>query len=191
MNGDGVITTADRVPIGYPTSPEIIYGFGTSVGYKGLDFSLFFQGMGRESFWIDATSRYGVDNGRKVCGTAPFVNNTQLLKAYSDSHWSEDNRDIYALYPRFSAYQNNNNTQVSTWWMRDGSFLRLKQLEIGYTLPQKLTNKVHIDNLRFYIQGNNLLCFSKFKLWDPELAGEGLNYPIQRTINIGLNITFK
>ena len=75
--------------------------------------------------------------------------------------------------------------------MRDGSFLRLKQLEIGYTLPQKLTNKVHIDNLRFYIQGNNLLCFSKFKLWDPELAGEGLNYPIQRTINIGLNITFK
>ena len=187
VNGDGVITTADRVPIGYPTSPEIIYGFGFSFGHKGLDFSVFFQGMARESFWIDATS----DWTSTKCGTGPFVRNTQLLKAYSDSHWSEDNRDIYALYPRFSAYQNYNNTQVSTWWMRDGSFLRLKQLELGYSLPQKLTNKVHIDNLRFYLQGNNLFCWSKFKLWDPELAGEGLNYPIQRTLNIGLNVTFK
>lgn len=187
VNGDGVISTADRVPIGYPTSPEIIYGFGASFGYKGLDFSFFFQGLARESFWIDATSRYGT----YTAGTGPFVNDTQLLKAYADSHWSEDNRDVYALYPRYSAYQNYNNTQTSTWWMRDGSFLRLKQLELGYTLPQKLTQKIHIDNLRAYVQGNNLLCFSKFKLWDPELAGEGLNYPIQRTINIGINVTFK
>ncbi len=187
VNGDGVITEADRVPIGFPTSPEIVYGFGASMGYKGFDFSLFFQGMARESFWIDATSNYG----SKTCGTGPFVNNTQLLKAYADSHWSEDNRDIYALYPRYSAYANYNNIQRSTWWMRDGSFLRLKQLELGYTLPQRLTQKVHIDNLRFYFQGNNLLCWSKFKLWDPELAGEGLNYPIQRTFNIGLNVTFK
>lgn len=187
VNGDGVITAADRVPIGYPTSPEIIYGFGASCGYKGFDFSLFFQGMARESFWIDATSSYGKYTG----GTGPFVNNTQLLKAYADSHWSEDNRDIYALYPRYSAYQNNNNTQVSTWWMRDGSFLRLKQLEIGYALPMKLTQKYHIESLRFYLQCNNLLSWSKFKLWDPELAGDGLNYPIQRTFNIGLNVTFK
>ena len=184
VNGDGVITNADMVPIGYPTSPEIIYGFGVSLGHKGFDFSVFFQGLGRESFWIDATSAYSTKYNKY--GTAPFVNNGQLLKAYSDSHWSEDNRDIYALYPRYSAYENHNNTQVSTWWMRDGSFVRLKQMEFGYTLPQKLTNKIHIDNLRVYFQGNNLLCWSKFKLWDPELAGEGFNYPIQRTFNIGL-----
>ena len=189
VNGDGVITNADMVPIGYPTSPEIIYGFGVSLGHKGFDFSVFFQGLGRESFWIDATSAYSTKY--KKYGTAPFVNNGQLLKAYSDSHWSEDNRDIYALYPRYSAYENHNNTQVSTWWMRDGSFVRLKQMEFGYTLPQKLTNKIHIDNLRVYFQGNNLLCWSKFKLWDPELAGEGFNYPIQRTFNIGVNVTFK
>lgn len=189
VNGDGVITNADMVPIGYPTSPEIIYGFGVSLGHKGFDFSVFFQGLGRESFWIDATSAYSTKYNKY--GTAPFVNNGQLLKAYSDSHWSEDNRDIYALYPRYSAYENHNNTQVSTWWMRDGSFVRLKQMEFGYTLPQKLTNKIHIDNLRVYFQGNNLLCWSKFKLWDPELAGEGFNYPIQRTFNIGLNVTFK
>ena len=189
VNGDGVITNADMVPIGYPTSPEIIYGFGVSLGHKGFDFSVFFQGLARESFWIDATSAYSTKYNKY--GTAPFVNNGQLLKAYSDSHWSEDNRDIYALYPRYSAYENHNNTQVSTWWMRDGSFVRLKQMEFGYTLPQKLTNKIHIDNLRVYFQGNNLLCWSKFKLWDPELAGEGFNYPIQRTFNIGLNVTFK
>lgn len=189
VNGDGVITNADMVPIGYPTSPEIIYGFGVSLGHKGFDVSVFFQGLGRESFWIDATSAYSTKYNKY--GTAPFVNNGQLLKAYSDSHWSEDNRDIYALYPRYSAYENHNNTQVSTWWMRDGSFVRLKQMELGYTLPQKLTNKIHIDNLRVYFQGNNLLCWSKFKLWDPELAGEGFNYPIQRTFNIGVNVTFK
>mgnify|MGYP000614159902 FL=1 len=189
VNGDGVITNADMVPIGYPTSPEIIYGFGVSLGHKGFDFSVFFQGLGRESFWIDATSAYSTKYNKY--GTAPFVNNGQLLKAYSDSHWSEDNRDIYALYPRYSAYENHNNTQVSTWWMRDGSFVRLKQMEFGYTLPQKLTNKIHIDNLRVYFQGNNLLCWSKFKLWDTELAGEGFNYPIQRTFNIGVNVTFK
>ena len=189
VNGDGVITNADMVPIGYPTSPEIIYGFGVSLGHKGFDVSVFFQGLGRESFWIDATSAYSTKYNKY--GTAPFVNNGQLLKPYSDSHWSEDNRDIYALYPRYSAYENHNNTQVSTWWMRDGSFVRLKQMEFGYTLPQKLTNKIHIDNLRVYFQGNNLLCWSKFKLWDPELAGEGFNYPIQRTFNIGVNVTFK
>ena len=189
VNGDGVITNADMVPIGYPTSPEIIYGFGVSLGHKGFDVSVFFQGLGRESFWIDATSAYSTKYNKY--GTAPFVNNGQLLKAYSDSHWSEDNRDIYALYPRYSSYENHNNTQVSTWWMRDGSFVRLKQMEFGYTLPQKLTNKIHIDNLRVYFQGNNLLCWSKFKLWDPELAGEGFNYPIQRTFNIGVNVTFK
>lgn len=188
VNGDGEITSADMVPIGFPTSPEIIYGFGVSAGYKGFDLSVFFQGLANESFWIDATD------------TAPFVsrtknnvyyNTTQLLKAYADSHWSEDNQNIYALYPRFSAYRNYNNQASSTWWMRDGSFLRLKQVEFGYTLPKKFTQKMHMDNLRFYFQGNNLLCWSKFDLWDPELAGEGLNYPIQRTFNIGLNVTFR
>ena len=140
---------------------------------------MFFQGLGNESFWIDAVD------------TSPFYNNTQLLKAYSDSHWSEDNQDIYALWPRYSAYLNKNNTAVSTWWMRDGSFLRLKQLELGYTLPVKWTRKAHIENLRVYFQGNNLLCWSEFDLWDPEMGGDGLGYPIQRTFNIGVNVTFK
>ena len=189
VNGDGVITEADMVPIGLPTSPEIIYGFGYSLGWRGLDFSIFFQGLANESFWIDASTNY--NPSKNIAGTAPFVNNTQLLKAYADSHWSGDNRDIYALWPRYSAYSNKNNSAVSTWWMRDGAFLRLKQLELGYTLPYKLTKKLGMDNLRVYFQGNNLLCWSRFKLWDPELADTGLNYPIQRTFNVGVHVTFK
>ena len=190
VNGDGVITTADMVPIGFPTSPEIIYGFGASVGYKGFDFSLFFQGLANESFWLNSYQLAPFVSYRNT-GTGATYNTTQLLKAFNDSHWSEDNRDIYALYPRFSSYRNYNNTATSTWWMRDGSFLRLKQLEFGYTLPRKITEKWHVNNMRFYFQGNNLLCWSKFDLWDPELAGSGLNYPIQRTFNIGVNVTFE
>ena len=190
VNGDGVITTADRVPIGFPTSPEIIYGFGASIGYKGFDFSLFFQGLANESFWIDASSMSPFVSNY-VESTKTTYNTTQLLKAFADNHWSEDNQDIYALWPRYSYYKNSNNTAQSTWWMRDGSFLRLKQVEFGYTMPRKLTRKIHVESLRFYFQGNNLFCWSNFNLWDPEMGDSGLNYPIQRTFNIGINVTFK
>ncbi len=179
VNKDGVISEADKVPIGNPTTPEIIYGFGFSLGYKGMDASLFFQGLANESFWIDASDM------------SPFVGDTQLLKEIDKSHWSEDNRDIYAFWPRYSSYRNYNNTQVSTWWMRDGSFLRLKQLEMGYTLPNRLTKQLRIDNFRVYLSGTNLLSWSRFKMWDPEMGSSGLNYPLQRTYNIGVNITFK
>ncbi len=179
VNNDGVISEADRVPIGNPTTPEIIYGFGFSLGYKGMDASLFFQGLANESFWIDASDM------------SPFVGDTQLLKEIDNSHWSEDNRDIYAFWPRYSAYRNYNNTAVSTWWMRDGSFLRLKQLEMGYTLPNRLTKHLRIDNFRVYLSGTNLLSWSRFKMWDPEMGSSGLDYPLQRTYNIGVNITFK
>ena len=124
----------------------------------------------------------------KVVGNR--VGHNALAKFIADSHWSEDNRDAYAVWPRLSPTSIENNSKTSTWFMRDGSFLRLKQLEIGYTIPEKVTNKVGIKNLRFYVTGNNLLCFSKFKLWDPEMAGAGLGYPVQRVYNVGLNLTF-
>ena len=173
VNGDGQITALDQVPIGWPTTPEIVYGFGVSVGWKNLDFSCFFQGMARESFWIDPAA------------TAPFYQEHQLLQAYADSHWSEDNRDLYALWPRLGTTLSSNNNQRSTWFMRDGSFLRLKSLEIGYTFRVK---KWKDTGFRLYLSGTNLLTFSNFKLWDPEMAGNGLGYPVQRVFNIGLNV---
>ena len=179
VNRDGKIDQKDMVPIGNPTSPEIIYGFGFSAGWKGLDASVFFQGLANESFWINASA------------TSPFQGQTQLLKVYADSHWSEDDRDLYALWPRLSNYVNANNVQSSTWFMRDGSFLRLKQVELGYTLPHKLTDRAHIENLRVYLSGSNLFTWSRFRLWDVEMAGNGLGYPIQRVVNLGVNITFK
>ncbi|HCS73648.1 MAG TPA: SusC/RagA family TonB-linked outer membrane protein [Clostridiales bacterium] len=179
VNGDGKITDADAVPIGYPTDPEIIYGFGISAGYENVDFSCFFQGSARSSFWIDAVS------------TSPFNNETQLLKAYADSHWSEDNRDLYALWPRLSSTINyNNSSPNSTWFMRNGAFLRLKSMEVGYTPPLKWLEKFHLSNIRLYLNGTNLLSFSRFKLWDIEMGGNGLGYPIQKSYNIGITASF-
>ncbi|MDP4187758.1 MAG: SusC/RagA family TonB-linked outer membrane protein, partial [Bacteroidota bacterium] len=178
VNRDGEITAADMVPIGNPTLPEITYGFGFSTSYKAFDFSAFFQGLANESFWIDPVA------------TSPFQGQTQVLKAYADSYWSEDHRDIYALWPRLSPTVNSNNTQTSTWFMRDGSFLRLKQVELGFTVPRKIQNRIHTSDLRFYVNGTNLLNFSKFKLWDVEMGGNGLGYPIQKVINFGINLNF-
>ena len=118
------------------------------------------------------------------------MNNAQLLQAYANNHWSEENQNLYALYPRLSPIDNANNEVQSTWWMRDGSFLRLKSAEFGYSLPMKWVRKAYMQNARFYVNGLNLLTFSKFKLWDPEMAGQGFGYPIQRVFNVGLNINF-
>ena len=74
--------------------------------------------------------------------------------------------------------------------MRDGSFLRLKSVELGYTIPERLADKIKMKNLRFYASGTNLLIFSKFKLWDPEMSGNGLGYPIQRVFNLGVQLSF-
>lgn len=179
VSGDGQITDADKVPLGFPQSPEISVGFGFSMGYKGFDFSSFFSGLGRRSFWID----YGE--------TSPFINDQRaFLKAYADNHWSEDNQNLYALWPRLSSKVIANNEQRSTWFMRDGSFLRLKQLEIGYTFPEHLLSKLKISKFRVFAIGNNLMTFSKFKLWDIELGGNAFNYPIQRVYNFGVNVTF-
>jgi hypothetical protein len=189
MNRDGVINQADMVPIGHPTTPEIIYGFGGTVGYKDFDFSFFFQGAERTSFFI---------NSRNI---SPFVINIDdgrgyqngLLKVIADNHWSEDNRDPYAFWPRLSnTFIENNSLEdqgnTSTWWLRDGSFLRLKTLELGYTLPPDLTEKFGIRNLRAYATGTNLAVWSNFRLWDPEMGGNGLGYPIQSQFSFGIEL---
>ena len=190
VNGDGQITNLDRVPIGNPTTPEITYGGGISAGYKNFDFSIFMQGLARESFWIDpwATAPFVNYDGGNINGGR--VGENALLQAYADNHWSEENRNIYALWPRLSVTPINNNNQTSTWFMRDGSFLRVKTLEAGYTLPKKLLDRYKITNFRVYLSGTNLFTFSKFKLWDPEMGGNGLDYPVQKVVNLGINLNF-
>lgn len=178
LNGDGVITSLDQAPIGYPTTPEIVYGFGGTMGYKNFDFSMFFQGSARSSFFINPQN------------ISPFVINggaqNGLLKVIADDHWSEDNRDSYAFWPRLSSTFVDNNNRTSTWWMRNGAFLRLKSIEFGYNMSEDFLKKMKLESLRFYANTTNPVVFSKFKMWDPEMGGNGLGYPIQSTYNFGI-----
>ncbi|MEO6231163.1 MAG: TonB-dependent receptor [Ferruginibacter sp.] len=192
VNGDGQITALDMVPLGNPTTPEITYGFGFSAGYKGFDFSVFLQGLARESFWINPYSTapfVNYDDPNRPINNG-FVGENALLQAYADSHWSEDNQNVYAVWPRLSVTPINNNNQTSTWFMRDGSFLRVKSLELGYSFNKKMLTRYKMANLRIYFSGTNLFTFSKFKLWDPEMGGNGLAYPIQKVFNLGINLNF-
>lgn len=192
VSGDGRITELDMVPLGYPTTPEIIYGFGLSFGNKSFDFQAFFQGAGRTSFWInpEATApfnAYYYNDDERSSGTR-YVN--QLLQLYADSYWSEDNRNLYATWPRLSTFPIVNNTQTSTWFMRNGAFLRLKHVELGYKLPQKWIGRMGMSNARLYLSGVNLYTWSKFKMWDIEMGGNGLRYPNQKVYNLGLVVDF-
>ncbi|MDR1864503.1 MAG: TonB-dependent receptor [Bacteroidales bacterium] len=190
MNNDRVINSFDLAPIGYPRTPEINYGFGLSAGYKGFDVSFFFSGSARSSFFIDAGAMrpFVLTTDTNVPGYTFEGGLTQFI---ADDHWTEASQNPYALWPRLTNDSSlSNNTQTSTWWMRNGDYLRLKSAEIGYSLPGKLVSRWRMASLRFYLSGTNLLLFSNFKLWDIELGGNGLNYPLQRVVNIGVNMSF-
>ena len=185
INGDGIIDINDEVPIGYPTTPEIIYGFGVSSTYKNFDLSFFFQGSARSSFFIDA---YRTSPFIDTSGSA--IGNNALLNAWANDHWSENDRNLYAAWPRLSDQLVDNNNRNSTWWLRDGGFLRLKSLEIGYSINTENFEKVKLESFRVYLSGTNLFTFSKFKIWDVEMGGNGLGYPLQRGVNFGINMNF-
>jgi len=186
INGDNIINELDRVPIGYPTIPEINYGFGLSAGYKNPDVSIFFQGSARSSFWIDAATmspfrQHSSDGKILETGLAQFI---------ADDHWTELSQNPNAAWPRLSNILIDNNNQRSTWFLRNNAFLRFKSAEIGYELPKKWIDRVNLSSCRFYLSGTNLLVFSKFKLWDVEMGGNGLGYPLQRVFNLGVNLSF-
>lgn len=167
---DNVINSNDRIYAGYPEVPEIVYGFGFSAQWKGFDFSLFFQGAAHTSLVMSGFHPFGINNNVK----------RNVMQFVADDYWNESNPDIHAAYPRLSVEEYGNNTTASTYWLRDASFLKLKNAEIGYTYKK----------MRFYISGSNLLTFSRFKLWDPEQGGgSGLKYPTQRVFNIGFQMT--
>lgn len=169
-NCDGIINTNDRVYMGYPEDPEIVYGFGPSMKYKNWDFSFFFQGAARTSILMS--------------GFHPFGKNATsgVMKFIADDYWSESNPNPNAAYPRLTRDTNANNTVNSSYWLRNGAFLKLKNAEIGYTFKM----------FRAYLNGSNLLTFSPFKHWDPEMGGgSGMKYPTQRVFNIGIQFTFK
>lgn len=168
ISGDGIINGNDWVWKGHPTVPEIVYGFGPSIKWKNLDFSFFFQGVARTSLIMSNFHPFGTNSVRNV------------LQWIADERWSPENPDVNATYPRLTMSSSTNNQYTSDYWLRNASFLKLKNAEIGYTHK----------NMRFYISGMNLLTFSPFKYWDPEQGGgNGMVYPTQRTFNVGFQMT--
>lgn len=183
INGDGVIDSYDRVAIGYTQIPEINYGFGVSMSWKGIDLSVFFQGVGHITRLLNGASFFGASEN--------IWNKGQIYAEVAENRWTIDNPDPNAIYPRLAVTKVANNQEMSTYWQRDCSFIRLKNAEVGYTFPKKWFAKAGITNVRLYLTGNNLLTFSKFKLWDPELeSSNGAKYPQMRSGAVGLNVNF-
>ena len=184
INGDNIIDSNDKVAIGYSQIPEISYGFGVSAQWKGIDLSVFFQGVGHITRMLSGTSFWGA-------GGSDMLTVGQIFEEVALNRWTLDNPDPNAMYPRLATSKVENNQQASTYWQRDCSFIRLKNAEVGYTFPKKWFAKAGISNVRLYVSGNNLLTFSKFKLWDPELESvNGEKYPQMRTVAVGLNVNF-
>ena len=182
MNGDGVITDADEGYIGGTVDPRIVYGFGGNVSYKNWDLNFFFQGVGDTWRVIGNTQYFIPGSGQGVQGN--------VYSNYLD-RWTEDNPSQDVFWPRLSETSNQNNYRASTWWKKNMSFLRLKTLEIGYTLPKEITDKICSKGIRIYLSGNNLFCFSPFDMWDPELdSNTGLKYPTMRSFMVGVNLNF-
>lgn len=182
MNGDGIIDAMDQTAIGGTFNPEIVYGFGANLKYKGIDFGFFFQGVGKSYRII------GGENWLPASGVGAAGN----ILTNVDDRWTETNQSQDVFWPRLYYGSHSNNEQASTWWLKDMSFLRLKSLELGYSLPKKWINTVGLENMRLFARGSNLLTFSDFKLWDPELdAANGVRYPMNKSFSFGFSINFR
>jgi len=181
-NGDGFITSEDEGYIGGTTDPRMIYGFGGNLNFRQWDFSFFFQGAADTYRIIGGSDYFIPGSGQGVLGNV-YTN-------YTD-RWTEENPSQNVFWPRLSESTNTNNNRASTWWKKDMSFLRLKSIEFGYSIPESVIRRLHIKNIRLFVSGNNLFCFSKFKLWDPELStSDGLRYPSMRSVMLGLDLNF-
>lgn len=181
VNGDGIVNDKDYVPIGATNRPNLIYGFGFSAQWKGFDVNVLFQGAGKSTFFIDGYTVYPFKDGDWGNILTDVVKSNRWILG--------ENEDPNAKYPRLSYGGNNNNYQSSTYWMRNGSYLRLKNLEVGYTIPKSIVNKIRLNNIRIYFMGTNLVTFSSFKLWDPELgSSNGQVYPLSKAYTLGLTI---
>lgn len=190
VNGDGVITDLDEIPIGATATPNAIYGIGLSLQWRGLDINVHFQGAGKSSYGLEGSAVYAFKDGAwgNILTDMTKSGNRWIAKEISGT---PDTENPNAKYPRLSYGGQNNNYRNSTFWLRDGSYLRFKTLEIGYSLPKKFVNKLFMNNARFYFLGSNLAVWDSFKLWDPELAtGNGAKYPLTRSFTFGLNVNF-
>jgi hypothetical protein len=189
VNGDGVINDGDKAAIGATTKPNLIYGFGISAQWRGLDFNVHFQGAGKSSFFIEGSTVYAFKDNQWGNVLENLVENRWVDAETAARFGIPANENPNASYPRLSFGGNDNNFRKSTFWLRDGSYLRLKTLEVGYTLPKTVVNKLKFNKIRVFFIGTNLLTFAKFKEWDPELGSStGTEYPLSKVFSLGLSV---
>jgi TonB-linked SusC/RagA family outer membrane protein len=183
-DGDGYITGDDSGPLDNKTTdPQIVYGAGVTVGYRAFDISVFFQGT-------SAMYRM-IGNGYQHFLPGAGMGSIGNIMTNIDSRWTPEDPRQDVFYPRLDWGINDNNIKPSTWWLRDMSFIRLKNMELGYTVPKSALTKISIENARIFLSGTNLLTFSKFKLWDPEIGSDhGTTYPTMKSVQMGININF-
>ncbi len=176
VNNDGVIDDLDRVYIGSANTPEIIFGLNGNFSYKNFDLAYLFQG---------ATNVYQYYAGEAAW---PFFLGTSAAYVSNLDRWTPDNRD--ASEPRVLIDAENNHAS-SSFWLRDASYVRLKNLELAYNIPVKTFKQTFIQGARVYVNGNNIFTWSKIEDFDPENGdSRGWNYPQMRIWNIGMNLNF-
>jgi TonB-linked SusC/RagA family outer membrane protein len=178
---DGVIDAYDVTKIGYSNVPEIIYGINLGAEYKGFDMTLNLQGATRVNYRFDSYAGYA------------FYNGGNIQTWQMEERWTSENNNPNARYPRLTTSPSGNNLKDSDYWLRDGTYLRLKTLQLGYTFNQSLISKLNIKGLRIYASGQNLFTWVKDDLmtFDPEAYdSRGLFYPQAKVYTLGLNLTF-
>lgn len=172
QNNDGIIDQNDFYPIGRNAVPEISYGFTFGFKYKGFDLDVFFQGLANRTVYLSGKNYEALQNN----GNIPSI---------AKDRWTPEHTN--ASYPSLSTKNNNNNFQSSTLWQRNGNFLKLRSLELGYSLNDNIIKKLKLKQIRFFINGSNLLTFDKVDIADPErLSG----YPATMSVSIGANLKF-
>ncbi len=190
VNGDGVIDSGDECAIGATSRPNLIYGLGLSITWKQFDFNLHFQGAGKSTFMTYGKNVYAFSEGQWGNVFKGLLENRWVDTETAQLLGIQPNEDVNAAYPRLSYGGNANNFRNSTFWLRDGRYLRLKNLDIGYTMPKTLVNKIHFQNVRFYVSASNLFFLhKKFSIWDPEsLQPRGEDYPITKAVTVGMQV---
>lgn len=178
---DGVISPEyDRVPLGN-SLPRYQYGGQINASWRGIDLSLAFQGVGSQKSYLD---RAMVEPLRNNYGNIPAI-----LEGNYWSPFNTDEQNANAFYPRLSSVSKNNNYATSDHWIFDGGYFRMKNITLGYTLPQQWTRYIGIDRTRFYVSASDLFCISDYPDgWDPEMGVS--SYPITTSVVFGIQVSF-
>lgn len=188
IDGDGKIEKDhDYVKIGRSATPEMSFSFNAEVAWKNIQLSALFQGVALCDYQLNGV--YSNGNCDNTMYTRPFYGGGNAAYYLVEDSWTPEHTN--AKYPRLRADTNANNAWSSSWWVRNGAYLRLKNLQLSYTLPESLLRGSGFKRISVYIAGTNLFTISAFKYIDPE--NPGINngyYPQQKTYSIGLNLTF-